>query len=431
MLERFQVGHRGIAFVAAFTLLLGLTATAARIVVQYQTPGPFDETRQGLCDFHNGIYFPTKALLAGESPYGPTYAAEYPVARQIPFFSPVILLLHAPFAMLPLRVAEVLYFLFSVGLVIAIACVCATAAKLPKRVDAILVIAAGLVFTRGGHITLFDGYFTLELVLATFLAIHWGGRKPTLAALALVIVSAKPTYILPLGFLMLARGNYKSLAFGAVLSIVGAAGPMIWLAANHGDGDIVSGSKVLLQHIEEAQEIHRNMEDESPTFSWTRLDLLAVVAKWTGSVPGDLTHVFVMGGLLLPPMILLFHRARRGIDDGVAGLTGALIVTAMLVSLYHQSYDALLMVAPAVGLVAGLLPRWSSLGPVKRLVLASIMLIPAYNYLSTRMFLNRLSPSVDMVHVLTSVNGVVLTILLVILCFLAYEKDHTGTPSSA
>ena len=431
MPERFQLGHRGIAFAAALMLLLGLAATAARIVKQYQTPGPFDESRQGLCDFHNGIYFPTKALLVGESPYGPKYAAEYPVARQIPFFSPAILVLHAPFAVLPLQVAEVLYFLFSVGLIIAIASVCASTAGLPKRLDAILVIAAGLVFSRGGHITLFDGYFTLELVLATFLAIHWGGRKPVLAALALVVVSAKPTYILPLGFLMFARGNYKSLTLGAILSIAGAVGPILWLASHQGDGDILSGTKIVLEHIEEAQEIHRNMEDESPTFSWTRLDLLSVVAKWTGSVPGDLTHLIVMGGLLVPPMVLLFYRSRRGIDDGVAGMTGAIIVTALLVSLYHQSYDALLMFAPAVGLVAGILPAWRSLSPIKRLMLAGLMLVPAFNYLSTRMFLNRLSPSVETVHVLTSVNGITLTLVLLVICLMANVKNPEKSPADA
>ena len=260
--------------------------------------------------------------------------------------------------LLPLRIAEVLYFVFSVGLIIAIAKLCASAAGLPGRLDAILAIAAGLVFARGGHITLFDGYFTFELVLATFLAIHWGGRKPMLAALALVVVSAKPTYILPLGFLMLARGNYKSLVLGAILSIIAAAVPFLWLASNQGDGDVVSGTKTLLQHIHEAQEIHRNMEDESPVYSWTRLDLLSVIAKWTRSVPGDLTHLAVMGAVLVPPMILLFGRWRKGVDDGLAGMTGAIIVTALLVSLYHQSYDALLMFAPAVGVVVGVLPAW-------------------------------------------------------------------------
>ena len=65
------------------------------------------------------------------------------------------------------------------------------------------------------HITLFDGYFTFELVLATFLAIHWADRRPLLAGLALMIASGKPTFLLPLGFLLLARGNYKALLWGA------------------------------------------------------------------------------------------------------------------------------------------------------------------------------------------------------------------------
>ena len=207
--DGYRIGNRKVAIVASCLLLLGLVLTAARIVRKYQTPGPFDENNQGYCDFHNGIYYPTLALLSGVSPYGPEYAAEYPVARQIPFFSPAILVVHAPLAVLPLRIAEVLYFAFSVFVLLAISAVCAAAAGMPKRLDTILSVAAGLVFSRGGHITLFDGYFTLELVLATFLAIYWADRRPVSAAVALMVVSAKPTYILPLGFLLLARGNYK------------------------------------------------------------------------------------------------------------------------------------------------------------------------------------------------------------------------------
>tara|TARA_R110002049_G_scaffold185580_3_gene353844 strand:- start:89168 stop:90472 length:1305 start_codon:yes stop_codon:yes gene_type:complete len=418
MSERFQIGHRGVAAIGGIMLLLGLGATAARVVKQYQTPGPFDEARQGMCDFHNGIYFPTRALLAGESPYGARYASEYPVARQIPFFSPAILVLHIPLAVLPLHVAEVLYFLISIGLVIVTGAVCAAASGLPRRIDAILVISAAIVFARGGHITLFDGYFTFELMLATFLAIHWGGRKPFCAALALVVVSAKPTYIIPLGFLMFARGNYKSLSIGAVLSILAAAGPFLWLASNHGGGDLVTGAKDIVRQIQESQEIHRGMLDESPVHSWTRIDLLSVIAKWMQSAPAEKAHLAVMLALLLPPMAVLHRRRRQGLDDGVAGITGAIVITSMLVSLYHQSYDAVLMFAPAVAVLAGALPQWRRIGVPQRIGLAALMLVPAYNYLSTRMFLNRLDPSLEMVHVLTSVNGVALAIVLGLVCLL-------------
>ena len=81
MFSTWTFGNRKIAAAACFILLLGLTATAARIVKKYQVPGPPDPSNEGYCDFHNGIYYPSAALLAGLSPYGSVYAAEYPVSR--------------------------------------------------------------------------------------------------------------------------------------------------------------------------------------------------------------------------------------------------------------------------------------------------------------------------------------------------------------
>ncbi len=416
---RFELGNRGLAIVAALMLMLGVGATAARTIVKYQPPGPFDPSRQGMCDFHNGIYFPTRAMLRGESPYGADYAATYPVARQIPFFSPAILALHAPLALMPLHVGEVLHFSLSLGVIVAIAYLVVLASGLPKRWDYVIGISAALVFTRGGHITLFDGYFTLELVLASLLAIHWGNKRPWLAALALVVVSAKPTYILPLGFLLLARGNFKPLVIGAILSVVAAAIPMGWMAYHQGDGDLGAGLASIRADISGAQEIHRAQEDESPVHSWTRVDLLAIVAKWTEDDPAEATHLIVMAVLLFPAMVVLFRRCRRGVDDGVCGLTGAIILSALLTSLYHQSYDVLLLVAPAVGVLAARLDGWRSLGAWHRIALAGVMLLPAYNYLSTRMFLLRIDPDPTTVKLLTSLNGISLAILMVWCLFLA------------
>ncbi len=366
-----------------------------------------------MCDFHNGVYFPTRAMLDGVSPYGAEYAATNPVARQIPFFSPSILVLHAPFAWMPLRVAEIAYFAFSVVLVLLIGILVASTIEKPIRWDLSLAVAAGLVFSRGGHITLFDGYFTFQLVLATFLAIHWGDRRPWLSALALVVVASKPTYILPLGFLMLARGNVKAIVIGAVFSIVAAGIPFAWLAAHEGNGDLVLGIEVLREQISDSQEIHRDQEDESPVHSWTRVDLLAVIAKWTGSDPKEAMHLIVMAAILVPAMVVLFQRRRRQVDDGLPGLTGAVILTTMLVSLYHQSYDTILVAAPLAGLLVGVPPYWKNWAGHWRWIMAVMMTAPLFNYLSTRMILGRVDSGVLVERALTSINGICLAVAMI------------------
>lgn len=431
--KRFVVGNARIAVFAALFFCFGVSATIWRTVYQYQSPGAFDHSQQGMCDFHNGLYFPGMALVQGESPYGPQYADQYPVARQIPFFLPSVLLLHAPLTMLPLHVAEVVFFSFSVllilGISVMVASLLAEARSTHKvRLDHVLAIAAVTVLSRGGHITLFDGYFTFELVLATFLAIHFGKRKPLIAAIALAFVASKPNYIIALGFLLLFRGNVKAVVWGAVFTIIAAGVPMLWLAYNEGGGDIGAGVETLRAQIEQTQEIHRAQKDESPVYSWTRIDLLAIVAKWMGSDPREVLHLIVMGFILTPVLWLLDKRRRLDVDDGLLGMTGALILTTTLVSIYHQSYDGLLLIAPLAGIFFGVQAQtWRGKPVWVRWAAAALMLAPLCNYLSTRVVLGTLGWGLEDgnftgARVFTSINGVALAILLVLLwCFAVRE----------
>lgn len=421
-MNQWSIGHRLLLVIAVTLFSVGVFASATRVVKKYQTPGKPDGInigRDGYCDFHNGLYYPSLALLKGVSPYGQHYSDTFPVARQIPFFSPAILALHSPMSLLPLRVSEVLYFVFMIVMIMMIAGLSQIAAGLPKRLDWLFCIASVIIYSRAGHITLFNGYFTFELVLAAMLSIYWGDRRPWLAALALLVVSGKPTFILPLGFLLLARGNWKAIAYGAVLSIIGAVLPLLWLAANEGQGDIAEGLSQIRQQIADSQVVHHNEPNELPSLSWTRIDIFAICAKWTDTDPGDLLHLGVMFAILAWPCWLLFKLRRDGLDDSLAGLTGALIMSSMIVALYRQSYDALLMAGPAVGVIAGRLPVWRTLKPWPRGLLAAAMMFPACNYASTQIFLGRLDLSEVAVKVLTSVNAVVMLILLVWLCILA------------
>ncbi|WP_197204110.1 glycosyltransferase family 87 protein [Crateriforma conspicua] len=427
---KWRVGRPAVALSAGLLLSLTFALTIARIVVQYQTPGPFDASKQGLCDFHNGVYFPAMSLVSGISPYGQDYVAQFPVERPIPFFSPGILVLHAPLTWLPLHAAEAVFTGINLLLLLWIAGVIASQAGWPHRLDALLVIAFAMSVTRSGHVTIFNGYFTLELILATFLAIHWGDRSPWKAAVALAVVSAKPTYILPIGFLLLARGNRKSLIYGAAISVVMAVLPLLWLASHQGDGDIASRFQILLDQIAETQATHRGQVDESPFFSWTRLDLLAVIAKWGNLNPGDATHLGVMGLLLAGPMWVLHRRRKSGIDDGLGGLTGALILVTSLVSVYHQSYDALLLVLPATAVIAALRRPWSLMSPTTRGFLLALMFIPLFNVLSTRWFLMKFDGfSGPAFGVVTGVSGVGLTVLMVALSVLGWPRRPIATPS--
>ncbi len=418
----WHVGRPRLAVVLAIVLTLGIGLTAKRVMSRYQEPGPFDRSNAGYCDFHNGIYFPSLAMIDGVSPYGGEYPTAYPVERQIPFFSPAVLAVHAPLAMLPLRVAEVAYFGIMLAL-IGFCCVHSSiAAGWGRRFDVVLLLAVICVYSRAGHATLFSGYFTLELIAGVFVAISQAGRRPWLSAIALVFVSFKPTYILPIGFLMLARGNLRELVYGAMLAIFAAAVPGLWLAWNEGGGDVARGLSEIVTQIGVAQEIHRADPIELPVNAWTRVDLFAVLAKWSGQTPGDAAHLAIMAALILPAMVVLHRRRQAGVDDGLAGVTGAIITATCLSSIYHHAYDLLLLIPPLAGIASLQIQAWTNLSSTKRYALAAMILSVAFNYGSAKFLLDRLSLPTTAVHAVTSVNGVVVFGLMILVCWIGWPR---------
>ncbi|QDT09202.1 glycosyltransferase family 87 protein [Planctomycetes bacterium K23_9] len=423
--ERFGVYDHRLTIIGLLLIAFSVALGGYRAITKYQVPGPFSHDNAGFCDFHNGLYFPTAALIEGISPYGEVYATTYPVDRQVPFFSPGFFAMHAPLAILPLRIAEVAYFVLIVLTALAIGFFVASMVGRYRRWDLILMITGLLLLSRGGQSTLYVGYFTMEIVLATLLAIHWAPRRPWLAALALVIVSAKPTYILPLGFLMLARGNYKALAIGAVLSLVAAGIPFAWLAAHASEGNLITGVWEIAEDIRATQDVHMLVADEMPVNTWTRIDLPAIVAKWMQADPSQAKLVGIMFFVLALPMVVLFRRNKAGVDDGAAGLTGLLILSAFLASIYHQSYDAMVLIAPLVGILIGSPAIWRRAEGHKRwklLTIAGLIVLPLYSFYSTRILLGRADPAPVVLRVLTSVSGVSVAVLMLLACWMAWKQ---------
>ncbi len=405
----------------ALALCAGVvSATALRIVREHQRPGPFDTTRQGFCDFQNGVYFPSLAFRRGLSPYSQSYAASYPVERSIPFFSPVILAAHVPFTWLELQAAEVVYFVWMLLIVAAIA-VCVTYwHQQPSdgglwRWDLFACLALGLVATRSGQQTLFTGYFTFEMILASLVAVHYAQSRPLLSALALVFVSAKPNYVLPIALLMLCRGNFKAVILGGMVSATLATAAFAWIMP-------VGGVSELLEQIQQTQEIHRSDPIERPINNWIRIDGLAIIAKWTATDPAELLTLTVMLAMLVPAggLLWLHHHPSWNVfnqDDTSAdnpfpsgsalGLSGGLVLLTSLVSVYHHVYDGLVLVATIAALLIGT-DDWKPTGKATRWLLAGCLLFPALNYLSSQKLLNALQMEGNLFQLITSANAVLL-----------------------
>lgn len=392
---------------------------AIRVSSHYQEPGRFDVHNQGYCDFHNGVYYPALAFTERFSPYGQNYANNFPVERPIPMFAPTVLLLHAPIAWLDLRTAEVFFYLLMVFLLVLISAWSLRVAGWSQASWLVGGLAAFLAASRTGYGTLFTGYFTFELVLGTLLAV-FAGHRPVAGGIGLAIACIKPTTGIPLVILMLARGQVKTVLVGLAIVGLTSVAALLWVAS---DGT----SLTLAEQIRDSQQQHRDDPNELPANTWTRVDLLAVVAKWFDWRPNDLQHLGVMLPLIALPALAVW-RFRRfepegGPEGPSAGLSAAVILLSINVCIYHHYYDILVLTPVVLAAVSGSC-GWRQTG-FQRWIVGGLCLFPIVNYLTSNMVLDRLQLHSTLEKVFTSANGAMLAIALAI-C--TWQLWRAGTP---
>lgn len=405
--------------------LATLGLTARRIARTHQTPGPFNINAQGFCDFQNGVYFPSQAFLQKVSPYSQQYADQYPVPRSTPFYSPFTFALHLPFALPRLEWAEPIYFGWMVILATGIALltsrwICDSTRFTAANTNGLRWVLFAVTFlllcvSRGGQQTLYTGYFTFEIILASLIAVHYAKPRPWLSGLCLAVVACKPNYLLPLGFLMLARGNFKALSIGAIISIATAFACALWIMPEGGIAE-------LLQQIEQTQQIHKADPIERPVNSWIRLDWPAVLAKWLKWDPNEWHYLAAMMLMVVPTAIALrtYHRRNASDQGSVIGLGGSMILVTTLVSVYHHAYDAPLVIPLVMQLALALL--WpgqleqgelngaARLSKWQRIALLAMTGLPLVNYASSQVFLERFQIVGTSFQVATSLNGLALVV---------------------
>lgn len=389
---------------AALLFLLPLGAIGWRVYRNYQPPGPFDPARQGFCDFHNGVYFPALAVRKQVSPFGQKYAEEYPVSRPMPLHAPYLFALNIPYTWLDLPRADLLHYLLMSIQLLLIAILSWQIARGEWSWTLALGLAALLAASRSGYGTLFTGYLTLELVIGAILALHFGDRS-WWATAGFVLSAAKPTYGIPLALLLLASGNWRTVIRGGLISGLLAAVTLGWLL-----GD--SSWEQFRDEIAQAQETHRADPNEIPATNWTRVDLLAIVAKWLRWEPNDWAHIFWMFPLIAPPCVALWASRRTG-EEGLAGPAGLLASLALVSTLYHHYYDLLVIVPAVLAMLLAATPEWWRVPAGQRICAAIAAGAVLFNYLSAQFILQKLNPSQLVVDIVTSLNGVVLFGLLI------------------
>ena len=390
-------------------LVAGVSATGYRTYHQYSMPADeFDWTNRGHSDFHNGSYFLSLAFREGVNPYSNEMHDRYLIPRSSPIYSPVVFIWHLPFSVLGLYEADVLFFLCNTAMLGLLAWMGIQMANQRFRWGVWLFLFVILVYSRPGHVTLFTGYFTAELVIGAIVALHFGSTKPFLSGVGMLLASGKPTYILPLIVMMICRRNYRAVVIGVLMCIVGGLVGLGWLASFSSPMEVVAG-------INEGRVALHEDPTEDPVNTWTRLDTVGMVSKVMHWKPNDFVYFGSMLFMLAVPGWMIFKVSPYEQNRGATGLTATIACLAILVSIYHHAYDSLLVVVPWIGITFFRsidrveVPEWC------RLALAVLLSVPLANYLSTRVFQQKmgLDPQSGLWEAITSVNGVSLLLALV------------------
>lgn len=372
--------------------------------------------RYGLQDFRDNFYYPSVAFLQGRNPYDAAdYFAHYPIDRPLPAYAPISLLVHLPLALLPFGAAGAVHFAANALLLLLLARVALSGAGASITTGRIFGLSALMLLSRAGQQTLYIGQCSVYVALGAALALVEARRRPWLAGIGLAIACLKPSYGLPLGLLMLCRRDLAAFARGTVLAAVaGAAGASVPVAAAGGVAALIASVRHSMTVIATDPSFHE-------ATSLIRVDIGALAGRLLGRPPGAAVEI-LLGILILGSTgAILWRReppAGSGAGttgDGRAGAPGprpvgdGLVCLAILVGLYHQTYDTLLLVLPIAALL------WGAQGPAGtfragrwRWALLALLLVPWLNLLATHAVLNRVEPMHALWLPLATCNGAAL-----------------------
>jgi hypothetical protein len=353
-----------------------------------------------MLDFRDGLYLPTVAFFAGHDPYGAAYLAAYGAVSPFPY-PPHALLLFYPFTLLPYAAATVVYLLFALAMIVTIA-------RLAVRLAAVdgspwlWGTATALLLSRPGHMAVVEGQPSLLVVVGALLALDDGAR-PWVRTAALALTTIKPTFGGPLFVLTFVRGRWRETLIAGAIALLCAVVPTLTLTSRAG------GVGPYAAELRTNQAEWLENPDNDPAVSIYRIDTPALVTRALGRrLPGPVEAALTALLLGVGAIALRRRSGRHSPPDTIALGLGAATV---LVCIYHQTYDLLLLAPVAVGLAAAGGPR----------ILLAMLTAAGLNYLATYALIDRLGLTGIPRLLVVSWNG--LTVLAVFAWFVRAARE--------
>ena len=388
-------------------LLVAAALVGWRCYERMMLPGaPHDAIHTAGSDFRDVIYYPTRAVIAGVNPYDSaednpnSYQSQFPVGNNFPLYSPLIFVPALPIAILPLGISVATWWLVNVGLTILLAYVVWRWCGIVPTVAMTATLSAVILLTRPGQANLYFGQATLLFVLASLAALYWARRRPYLAGVALALATMKPTFGGPLAILMFCRRDWRTASLGSILGIAAA---IIGLAIVFSHDATGKSPLAVLRGNQEATDRDPAVD---PALSNSRIDAVMVAERLLGPAAAPAVRIAIPLLILSVSGLILWRNASQlpatannNDFENSEKLSSALILVTMAGCVYHNIYDALLLVVPAAlawpaskrrGLMS---KRWQGL------VVCALLVVPAVSYFSSRQFNELVSKAIPSIGV--------------------------------
>ena len=304
-------------------------------------------------DFRDALYYPVRELFRpGGMPYDPAAMfAHWPVQQEFDLYLPAHLLLHAPLAAPPYRVAALIMVVLNSALVAGLAVCAVRWAGLSAWAAGFLVAFLGLGQVGKAQIYLGQINPVVGLGVAGALALR---DRPRAAALCLALAWFKPQYGLPLTLLLLASGRWRTAVTGTLTALVASLPVVAVLVARAGGpGGFVD---VLRRNVAYATSTAYGAAG-SPTSH--RVDLTALFSRATATTPPDVAEPVVFLAVLAVAAWVL-RRSAAAADPGARALAAVVAALAVVLCAVHQSGDVLGTVPAAAALAVAAAAAWRS-----------------------------------------------------------------------
>ncbi|MDX1929559.1 MAG: glycosyltransferase family 87 protein [Pirellulaceae bacterium] len=302
--------------------------------------------------------------------------------REMSPYSPLLLPFVAVMGLMPLRVAECIWYSANVLLIFILSAILLDIARVKINAHRLLVVASLILLSRVGQSNQILGQFGLYFCLFTWVAVHFADSNKVRSAIGLMFASIKPTFGIPLILMMLVNRKIQPVVLGVLFAGLGAGLALSWIMLHE--------PTRLLASFEDSGNANAADKDVDPDSAWMRTDLFSVFAR-RFSLGSDLkSELMGMMVILLPAFWALWKLTKAQPSDETRSLELATVTTMIPLCIYHLSYD-MLVVLPALALACGgrlfatqHQPLWY------RYAYIVLLSVPLFNYLAAYSVMEKL-----------------------------------------